>query len=170
MSIAGCHGGSRVKDSRLYERLSRVGRSLGRGRTDEMARRGAAAVVTQCDKASFANVRNGLIVGRTGLREDVFEMRDPHSFRTLEYGLDDTLRMEAMLRVEAKVGGHSAEEAGCIRKFADNLESLTDPLVDADKLQREIDLSAFSKAAKEAQDEKQLENSTLPEITSPSHN
>jgi hypothetical protein len=172
MLLTGCHSGRRVQDSQLYERLSHIGHRHSGGGRDELAKGGAAAIVTQCEKASFANVRNGLIVGQTGLHEDIFEMRDPISLRTIAYGLNDTLQMEEMLRAEARLGGHSAEEAGCIQTFAENLESLTDPLVETDKLQKEIDLSAFSKAAKEAQDEKRRypDDDKLPEISPPPPN
>ncbi len=167
MLLTGCHSGRRVQDSQLYARLSRIGhRHSGTGR-DELAKSGAAAVVTQCGKATFANVREGLIVGQTGLHEDVFEMRDPISFHTVWYGLDDTLQMEEMLGAEARVGGHSEAQAECIRSFAEHLESLTDPIVESDRLQKEIDLSAFSKAAREAQDERRRggDNDKLPELS-----
>jgi hypothetical protein len=162
IAISGCHGGRRVEDSKLYERLSHFGRSHGASRMDEQTKAGAASVVTGCAEAPFAHVQKGLIVGETGLHEDVFEMRDRVSFATVAYGLDDTLQLEEMLQAEAKAGVHSAEQAGCIQSFAEHLEGLTDPMVEVDRLQKEIDLSGFSKAAKEVHDEKQRELETPP--------
>lgn len=138
----------------LYEKLSHLGREHG-VTAGEPAKKGAAAVVTECGKTSFDNVRNGLLIGRTGLHEDVFEMRDPVSLRTVAYRLDETLQMEEILRAEASTGADSPEQAECIEKFAENLEAITDPMVESDRLQKEIDMSVFNKSAKEARDEKQ---------------
>jgi hypothetical protein len=151
-----------MQDSQLYARLSRIGRRHGDHGMDELAKEGAVAVVTECGKTSFANVRTGLIVGETKLHEDVFEMRDRASFRAVAYGLDDTLQLEEMLDVEAGSGGDSGEQAGCIQSFAEHLKSMTDPIVEQDRLQKEIDLSAFNKATKQSEEENQREFDSLP--------
>ena len=165
MSLTGCHG-RRVQDSRLYARLSHLGRGYGGRGIHELAKEGAVAVVSQCGKTSLSSTREGLIVGETGLHEDVFEMRDRISFRPIAFRLDDTLQLEEMLRAEVRAGGHSPEQASCIQGFAEHLESLTDPMVEADRLQKEIDVSAFNKSTKESQDEKQreLENLSVPNV------
>ena len=54
------------------------------------------------------------------------------------------------MRAEAKVAGHPAEQANCIEAFAEHLETLSDPLVEADERLKELDASAFNDAAKEA--------------------
>ena len=155
--LSGCHGRTRVEERSLYARLSHLGRRNSGSRTDELAKRGAAAVVTQCGEASYSNVRKGLIVGETGLHEDVFEMRDRVSLKAVSYGMDETLEMEEMLRAETRVGGQPPDQVDCMERFAEHLESLTDPLLEADRLQKEVDLSAFTRAAKEAEDEKRRE-------------
>ena len=170
--LSGCHGRARMEQSSLYARLSHLGHRRSGSRTSELAKKGAAAVVTQCGEASYANVRKGLIAGETDLHEDIFEMRDRVSFNTVPYGINATLEMEEMLRAESRAGAQPADQVDCIERFAEHLESLTDPLLEADRLQKEIDLSAFSKAAKETQDEKrrELEKLTDPESSTSTSN
>jgi hypothetical protein len=151
-----------MEESSLYQRLSRMGSAHG-GKAAELAKQGAASVVTECGKASFANVRNGLIIGKTGLHEDVFEMRDRDSLRAVGYNLNETLQLEEMLHDEAKVEGHSPEQAACITSFAEELEDVSDPLVESDRVQKEIDLSAFSKAEKDDREQHGLETMPSPE-------
>ena len=129
---------------------------------DELAKEGAFTVVTECGKASFANVSEGLIVAETKLHEDVFTMRDRISYRGVAYGLDETLQLEEMLQAEANAGQHREDQAGCIRSFAEHLESLTDPIVEGDRLQKQIDMSAYSQAAKQIEEGKQREFQSLP--------
>jgi hypothetical protein len=159
--LTGCRG-ARMQDSELYARLSRIGHRPGERGMDELAKEGAVAVVTECGKTSFANVRTGLIIGETKLHEDVFEMRNRVSFRAVFYGLDDTLQLEEMLNAEASAGRHSDKQARCMQSFAEHLKSLTDPIVEGDRLQREIDLSAFNRATKQSEEENQREFDSLP--------
>jgi hypothetical protein len=119
----------------------------------ELAGKGKAAIVTECEKQSYDTARKGLIVSEIGLHEDVFVLRDRISYAAVGYGLDEAQRLEELLRAEAKVGGRSAEQTGCIEAFAEHLESLSDPLVEADQRRKELDASAFNDAAKEAQEQ-----------------
>jgi len=162
--LTGCHG-TRVRDSRLYARLSQMTRRPGAhgGNTmDQLSKQGAFTVVTECGKTSFANVSEGLIVAETKLHEDVFTMRDTVSYRAVAYGLDDTLQLEEMLDAEARAAVHPEQQKDCIRSFAEHLESLTDPIVEGDRLQKQIDMSAFNRAAKQIEEGKQLEFQSLP--------
>jgi hypothetical protein len=120
-----------------------------------MAEVGRESITTECEHESYANARKGLIVGETGLHEDVFALRDRVSFAANAYSVDETLRLEALLRAEATVTTHSAEQADCINEFANHLQTLTDALIQADNLQKELDVSAFNNSRKQA--EEQLE-------------
>lgn len=164
--LSGCRV-REVQHSHMYERFSRVRKNNATGEVTDLVSSGAAEVVSQCEAASFANVWKGLVAGQTGLHEDVFEMRDPASLKADAYRLDDTLQLEGMLEAVSRAGAGSSSQTECVQSFADNLEAMTDPMVEADKLQKEIDLSAFTKAAKEAQQDKQheLETPALPEIS-----
>ncbi len=149
---AGCHGhDAREKDAPP--------------KPDEIATRGRAEIVEECGKQSYDLVSKGLIVSETGLHEDVFVLRDRVTFGGIGYSLAEGLRLESELRAEAKGGAHPAEQSECIARFANHLEGLSDPLVEADERLKELDASAFTNAAKEAekQAEKQLRGPEKPQ-------
>jgi hypothetical protein len=146
--VAGCHDGRQSEGATLLERISHSGHAKI-AMPGKLAEKGRAEIVTECEKQSYETARKGLIVSQTGLHEDVFALRDRVSYAGIGYGLDEALRLETLLRAEANAG-HSKEQAGCIEEFADHFERLSDPLVEADKRQRELDASAFRDATKEA--------------------
>jgi hypothetical protein len=115
----------------------------------DLAVKGRAEIIVECEKQSYETARKGLIVSQTGLHEDVFALRDRVSYGGMGYGLDEALRLEALLWTEAKVGHPDGQES-CIEQFADHFETLSDPLVEADKRQKEMDASAFRDSTKEA--------------------
>jgi hypothetical protein len=131
----------------------------------ELIDMGRAEIVDECGKQSYELARKGLIVSETGLHEDVFVLRNRVTFGGIGYSLDETLRLESELQAEAEGGRHPADQAACIAKFASHLESLSDPLVDADARLKELDASAFTDSAKKAerQAEKELLDSDKPE-------
>src|SRR5258708_7056688 len=151
--VAGCHAGQQSGDATLLERISRVGHSRVAPRPGELAEKGKAAILAECEKQSYETASKGLIVSETGLHEDVFALRDRVSYAGVGYGLDEAQRLEDLLRAEVKVAGHPAEQADCIEAFAEHLETLSDPLVEADERQKELDASAFTDATKEAQEQ-----------------
>lgn len=151
--VAGCHAGQQGGNATFLERISRVGHSREAPKPGELAEKGKAAIVTECEKQSYETTSKGLIVSETGLHEDVFVLRDRVSYTGVGYGLDEAQRLEDLLRAEAKVAGHPAEQAACIEAFAEHLETLSDPLVEADERRKELDASAFTDAAKEAQEQ-----------------
>jgi hypothetical protein len=146
--VAGCHNGRRSDGTTLLGRLSNAGRA--KAVPGELAEKGRAAIVAECDKQSYETARKGLIVRETGLHEDVFALRDRVSYAGDGYGLDEALRLEALLQTKAKLTGQPEEQARCIEEFADHLEALSDPLVEADERQKELDASAFRDSTKEA--------------------
>ena len=151
--IAGCHTAQQSGDATLLERISRVGHSRSVPRPGELAEKGKAAIVAECEKQSYETARKGLIVSETGLHEDVFALRDRVSYAVVGYELVEAQRLEDLLRAEARVAGHPAKQANCIEAFAEHLERLSDPLVEADERRKELDASAFTDAAKEAQEQ-----------------
>ena len=150
---AGCHAGQQSGDTSLLERLSRVGQTKRAPKPGELAEKGKAAIVAECEKQSYETASKGLIVSEIGLHEDVFVLRDRISYAGVGYGLDEAQRLEDLLRAEARVAGHPAEQANCIEAFAEHLETLSDPLVEADERLKELDASAFSDATKEAEEQ-----------------
>ena len=152
--VGGCHAGEQ-KGATLLERISRARQrhSWVAPKPGELAEKGKAAIVTECEKQSYDTARKGLIVSEIGLHEDVFVLRDRVSYAGVGYGLDEAQRLEELLRAEARVAGHPAEQANCIEAFAEHLETLSDPLVEADERLKELDASAFSDATKEAQEQ-----------------
>jgi hypothetical protein len=143
--LCGCHSKESVRKSGLDERIAPA--------PGEMAAKGRDAIAAECAHESYANASKGLIVEETGLHEDVFALRDRVSFAPDAYGMDEALRLETLLRQEARIPGHSAQQADCIDEFAEHLESLTDALAQSDKLQKELDLSAFNNARKQAEEQ-----------------
>jgi hypothetical protein len=124
----------------------------------KLAEDGRVTIVAICAKESFATARPGLIVAEAGLREDVFLLRDRDSYQPVPYGLDEAQRLEILLRADAETSGHTEEQAACIREFAEHLESLTEPLAEAARREREIDSSAFSQSDKQVQDDLERES------------
>lgn len=123
----------------------------------ELAAKGAAGITAVCSRQDYPTARVGLIAGETKLREDVFEMRDPSTYRVVPYRLEDTVRLEEMLRLGAGQTGRPSDQAKCMRDFADHLQTLSDPLVEAAKDQKEVDSMAFKDAEKEAQQEIEMQ-------------
>jgi hypothetical protein len=170
--IAGCHSGEPNSGSSVLQRIARVGRSAVAPKAGELAEKGRTAIVTECAKQSYETARKGLIVSETGLHEDVFVLRDRVSYEGIGYGLDEAQRLEDLLRAEAKVGGHPEAQADCIQEFAEHLETLSDPLVEADERQKELDVSAFQDASKEAQGQaekklREADKAAVPRMESP---
>lgn len=118
-----------------------------------LAAKGAAAIAAVCARQSYATAKVGLIAGETGLREDVFEMRDPVSYSIVPFRLGATIRLEALLRQGAMAAGRPEDETQCMQDFAAHLKGLSDPLVEAAKSQKEVDGLAFQDAEKQAQQE-----------------
>jgi hypothetical protein len=157
--IAGCHSGHR--SDVLLEGLS----SLTQPRTislgpNHLAAEGSATITATCGKQSFENARNGLIVSRTGLHEDVFALRSGTSYASIAFGLDDALRLEDVLRNELKGNQQPIEQWKCVQEFEGYLETLTDPMVEQDKLAKELDATAFKDSTREAQEELRREKDT----------
>jgi hypothetical protein len=119
----------------------------------ELAEKGKAAIVAECEKQSYETASKGLIMSEVGLHEDVFVLRDRVSYVAVGYQLDEAQRLEELLRTEVEVGGHPTDQANCIEEFAEHLESLSDPLVEADERRKELDVSALTDAAKEDQEQ-----------------
>jgi hypothetical protein len=167
--LFGCNAGESVRKSKLYDRIVRDGgfRSASPPAPGRLAAVGRDAITSECRHESFANARKGLIVGETGLHEDVFALRDRATFAANAYGMDEALRLEALLHEEAKTAGHSAEQAKCIDAFAEHLESLTDALAQADKLQKELDLSAFNKSQKQAEEQQERRQHEMEQSGAP---
>jgi hypothetical protein len=144
MLLTGCHGRKRAD----------VTASVASGRVGVLGRN---TIATECEHESYANASKGLIVEETGLHEDVFSLRNRDSLTATAYNLDEALRLEDFLRAAAKASGHRAEQGKCIDAFAQHFGTLTDTLVQADKVQKELDLAAFKEATKQAQVEDHLE-------------
>lgn len=160
--IGGCH--ARSGDSTLMERITRMGRSKTESQPGMLAEKGRAAIVEECAKQSYKTASKGLIGSETDLHEDVFALRDRVSYREDAYGLDEALRLESLLHAEAAGPGHPTEQTQCIEEFADHLESLTQPIIEADARQKELDVTAFKDSEKEAQEQadKRLGESEKP--------
>lgn len=170
--VAGCNARQR-EDSALLQRISRATHSKVQApKPGELAEKGHAAITEECAKQSYETARKGLIVSETGLHEDVFALRDRVSYGAIGYGLDEALRLESLLDSEATRQEHSREQVSCIREFAEHLETLTDPLVEADERQKELSVSAFQDAAKEAQEQadkklRESETTAVPQAQAP---
>ena len=107
-------------------------------------------------------------MSETGLHEDVFALRDRVSYGEDAYRLDEALQLESLLHAEADGLGHPTDQTNCVREFAEHLETLTDPLVEADKRQRELDMSAFKDSVKEAEQQRGKELNRDEKTTEPS--
>jgi len=156
--IAGCRP-HETSDRTLLARLSRAGHlKVEPPKPGELAEKGRAEITDECAKQSYETASKGLIVSEIGLHEDVFMLRDRVTYGAIGYSLDEALTLESMLRAEISSLTHPAEQTECIRHFAEHLESLSDPLVEADERLKELDASAFKDASKETerQTEEQL--------------
>jgi hypothetical protein len=154
--LAGCRAKDRNHENTLYDQIARVGRpDAAAPAPGKMAAVGGDTITAECAHESYANASKGLIVGEAGLHEDVFALRDRASLAANAYSLSEALLLEDLLRAEAKVPAHSAAQADCIDEFAENFGTLTDALLQADKAQREMDLSAFEDSTKQAADQLQ---------------
>jgi hypothetical protein len=166
--VAGCHARRQSDDPTLLERISHARHSnAAPPKPGELAERGRAEIADECAKQSYDTARKGLIVSETGLHEDVFTLRDRVSYGAIGYDLDEALRLEAVLRAEAKVGEHSAAQADCIQEFAEHLETVSDPLVEGDQRLKELDASAFQDSAKEAEEQAQKQLRQTEKIAEP---
>jgi hypothetical protein len=161
--VAGCHA-RQSGDISILERIERATHSKAEARPGELAAKGLAAITEECAKQSYKTASKGLIVSETGLHEDVFALRDRVSYGEEAFRLDEALQLESLLHAAADGLGHPTEQAGCVQKFAEHLETLTDPMVEADERQKELDLSAFKDSAKEVQEQadKRLSDSERP--------
>jgi hypothetical protein len=141
-----------------------MGRSKTESQPGVLAEKGRAEITDECAKQSYETANRGLIVNETALHEDVFALRDRVSYGVYAYGLDEALRLESLLHAEAAGLGHPTEQAECIQEFADHLESLTEPIIEAEERQKELDITAFKDSAKEAQEQadKKLRESEKP--------
>ncbi|WP_353067458.1 hypothetical protein RBB77_11155 [Tunturibacter psychrotolerans] len=126
---------------------------------NHLAAEGLATLTATCEKQSFENARTGLIVSQTGLREDVFALRS-RTYSSVAFSLDAALKLEEVLRNELKDKKQPGEQRECVQQFEGYLETLTDPLVEQDKLSKELDASAFKDSTKEAQEELKREKET----------
>jgi hypothetical protein len=151
LTLSGCHAKGKSVG------INKTDRFAQEGVANKLAAVGAEAITTDCEHESYTNASKGLVVEETGLHEDVFSLRDRDSLTANAYNLDEALRLEEILRAEAKVSAHSAAQDNCIDGFVQNFAVLTDALVQADKVQKELDMSAFKEANKEAQAEDQME-------------
>lgn len=149
MAVLGCHG-------RKQTSLSQEQRVDGAKTPAELADRAAAAIAAVCKRQSYATARIGLIAGETGLREDVFELRDPVSYEVIPYRLGATVRLEGLLRKGADAAGRPGQQVDCMREFADHFKALSDPLVEAAQDEKDVDVLAFKKAERETQQEVDL--------------
>jgi hypothetical protein len=152
--LVSCHAKGKPNDGSARDARFNA-TSPGPGMKAELGR---DRITTACAHESYANARKGLIADETGLHEDVFSLRDRASLTANAYNLDETLGLETLLRAESKATGHSAAQADCIDEFAEHLATLTDTLVQADKVQKELDISAFNEATRQADDQLEKQN------------
>jgi hypothetical protein len=137
----------------LLARLARAGHLNAKQlEPGELAERGRVEITEECAKQSYETASKGLIVSEIGLHEDVFMLRDRVTYGAIGYSLDETLRLESMLRTETSSTAYSAEQAACIRQFAEHLESISDPLVEGDERLKELDASAFKDAERQTEE------------------
>ncbi|MGH9595723.1 MAG: hypothetical protein ACRD3K_02890 [Edaphobacter sp.] len=168
--VTGCHARHPTGDETFLERVSRVGGLGGQAvKPGALAEEGLGAITDQCAKQSYETASKGLIVNETGLHEDVFALRNRISYGEIAYGLDDALRLESLLDKEAGNSANPKDQQDCIREFAQHMESLTDPMVEEDAREKELDVSAYKDSAKEAdeQTEKKLREPETPAIPKP---
>jgi hypothetical protein len=166
LTAIGCHAKSPMSRLGIDEENSQLRQIDGVITTASSKKVGGAGaeIVAACATEPFINARKGLIVTETGLNEDVLDLRDRTSYKAVPFGLNEALRLETLLRdltTAPSHSKHSAQQMQCIGEFADHIQSLTDPLVEADREQKQLDVSAFNNAAKEAQQEMELDEKAV---------
>jgi hypothetical protein len=161
--IAGCHE-KKLSDLELSRPSMQTNAADLAGASAKKVGGAGAAVVSACKIETYANASKGLVVSETGLREDVLDLRDRISYKGVPFDLQETERLEALLRKEIdvpRITNYSADQAECIRQFADHMQTLIEPLVEADAEQKQLDVSAFDNASKEAQQEIEQEEKAM---------
>jgi hypothetical protein len=172
--MAGCHATRSTGSETLMNRIARAGHLRGQEvKPGVLAEEGRAAISDQCEKQSYETASKGLFVSETGLHEDVFALRNRVSYGEIAYGLDEALRLESLLSTEANNPAHSKDQGDCVREFAEHMESLTDPMVEADMRQKELDVSAYKDSTREAEEQAEkklrgLETPAMPKTQSSS--
>lgn len=167
LSVSGCR--ARKPDGTLSEAAIQAGRVDTPAASAKKVAGAGIAIVSDCAKEPFANARSGIVVAETGLNEDVFDLRDRTTYRAVPFGLNEALRLQDLLLKEIDVPGHArypAQQVACIQQFAAHFKSLTDPLVESDAEQKQLDVSAFYKASKEAEQETYQEQKPIPPANS----
>jgi len=162
--LAGCHTKNKIGDGPNDQSSARNLTLLAPGK---LAAIGKDTITAECEHESYANASKGLIVEEAGLHEDVLSLRDRNFLTPNAYNLDEALGLEGLLREEARVREHSAKQADCIDEFAEHLEGLTDSLVQADKMQKEMDVLAFKDASKQAEDQLEKTQHEVEHPTTP---
>ena len=168
LMLAGCHTKKLTSD--LSGLNAQVKQADLAGASARKVGGAGAAIVSACRTESYDNAGKGLIVSETGLDEDVLDLRDRTSYKGVPFDLEQTERLEALLRSDAGQPGSSkypADQAACIRQFADHMQTLTDPLVEATVEQKQLDVSAFDNASKEAQQEIEQEEKVTQQAPVP---
>jgi hypothetical protein len=155
--LAGCRSGHRSDDLRGHLSSMTQTNTLG---PNHLAAEGMATILAACEKQSFENARDGLVVSQTGLHEDVFALRSRTSYASFAFSLDDALKLEDVLRKRLKENQLAGDQQQCVQQFEGYLETLTDPIVEQDKLAKDLDASAFKDSTKEAQEELKREKET----------
>jgi len=156
LMLAGCH--AKGRGAGTSELMAQTQTDVAEASAEKVGG-AAAAIASACAKEPYENARIGLIVAETGLHEDVFDLRDRFSYKAVPFSLDEAQRLETLLR---KAGtSDPAKQAACIAAFSDLFKALTDPLVEADTVQKQLDLSAFNNASKEADQETEQEEKAL---------
>lgn len=167
--VGGCHRG-RSGDTSILARIAHATRSkAGVQAAGDVAEKGRAAITEECAKQSYKTASKGLIVSETGLHEDVFALRDRVSYGEIAYRLDEALQLESLLHAEADGLGHPTDQTRCVREFAEHLEALTDPLIETDERQRELDMSAFKDSVKESEQQADGRLSGAEKTAEPTH-
>ena len=168
--LAGCHSKGQNTGSGASEMMAQA-QTEGSAASAKKVGGAAAAIAEACAKVPYENARKGLIVAETGLHEDVFELRDRVSYQTIPFGLSEAERLSALLRKTGAGGDahYPAQQAGCIREFAVHFQTLIDPLVEADAVQKQLDVSAFDSASKEAEHQAEQEEKAMRSPTTTNH-
>lgn len=166
--IAGCHGKKLASDLGLSRQSTQANAADLADASAKKVGGAGVAIVSTCKIETYANASKGLVVSETGLSEDVLDLRDRTSYKGVPFDLKETERLEALLRKEAGIAdstNYTADQAACVRQFADYMQTLTDPLVEADAEQKQLDVSAFDNASKEAQKEIEQEEKAMQQST-----
>jgi hypothetical protein len=159
MLLVGCRSRHRSDDLMGNSSSANQPKTTALG-PNHLAAEGMATITAACEKQSFENARSSLIASQTGLHEDVFALRSRTSSASFAFSLDDALRLEDLLRKDLQGNQRTVDPQGCVRQFEGYLETLTDPIVDQDKLAKDLDASAFKDSTKEAQEELRREKET----------